>query len=95
MKFPEADVNTSLSLRDVYALSVVGEVAKVLLLACCEALAGSLRRASLRDAVSEGCGTCYRASFASDEALVVHADRDAKTVYGAPARGFTMGSIRR
>ena len=74
---------------------VEGEVAKVLLLAFCEALAGSLRRTGLRDAVSKGCGTCYRASFASEKALVVHAKRGAKTVYGAPARGFTMGSIRR
>ena len=39
---------------------VVGEVAKVLLLACCEALAGSLRRTGLRVAVSEGCGACCR-----------------------------------
>ena len=46
---------------------VEGEVAKVLLLAFCEALAGSLRCTGLRDAVSEGCGTGYRVSFASGE----------------------------
>ena len=74
---------------------VEGGVAKVLLLAFCEALAGSLRHAGLRDAVNEGCGACCSACFASDEALVIHADRGAKTVYGAPARGFTMGSIGR
>ena len=41
---------------------VEGEVAKVLLLAFCEALAGSLRHAGLRVAVSEGCGACCRAN---------------------------------
>ena len=41
---------------------VGGEVAKVLSLAFCEALAGSLRHAGLRDAVNEGCGACCRAN---------------------------------
>ena len=36
-----------------HGLLVVGEVAKVLLLACCEALAGSLRRTGLRAGVNE------------------------------------------
>ena len=36
-----------------HGLLVEGEVAKVLSLACCEALAGSLRRTGLRDGVSE------------------------------------------
>ena len=73
---------------------VEGEVAKVLLLAFCEALAGSLRCTGLRDAVSEGCDTGYRVSFLQVAKERGKAVSCAKIVYGAPARGFTEGSIR-
>ena len=47
--------------RGRHGLLLEGEVAKVLSLACCEALAGSLRRRRLRGVVSKGCSACCRA----------------------------------